>query len=84
MTNNLLRKNAENPKTGTVEVAREAKRGIIDIETLVETNQKLIDTITEVQQIQAEGREKRHNAEAELQLLERDLKNKLESVLINL
>lgn len=77
MTNNLLRKNAENLKTGTVEVAREAERGIIDIETLVETNQKLIETITEVQQIQAEGREKRHNAEAELQLLERDLKNKL-------
>ena len=77
MTNNLLRKNAENLKAGTVEVAREAERGIIDIETLVETNQKLIDTITEVQQIQAEGREKRHNAEAELQLLERDLKNKL-------
>lgn len=77
MTNNLLRKNAENLKTGTVEVAREAERGIIDIETLVETNQKLIDTITEVQQIQAEGREKRHSAEAELQLLERDLKNKL-------
>lgn len=77
MTNNLLRKNAENLKTGTIDVAREAERGIIDIETLVETNQKLIDTITEVQQIQADGREKRHSAEAELQLLERDLKNKL-------
>ena len=77
MTNNLLRKNAENLKMGTVEVAREAERGIIDIETLVETNQKLIDTITEVQQIQAEGREKRQSAEAELKLLESDLKRKL-------
>ena len=77
MTNNLLRRNAENLKAGTVDVAREAERGIIDIETLVETNQKLIDTITEVQQIQAESREKRQNAEVELQLLERNLKEKL-------
>lgn len=77
MTNRLLRQNAANLKTSTVEMARESERGIIDIETLTQTNQMLIDTITEVQQIQAEGREKRKNAEAEMMLMEKDLKQKL-------
>ncbi|MBO5179023.1 MAG: toxic anion resistance protein [Clostridia bacterium] len=77
MTNSLLRSNAEKLKTSTVEIARESERGIIDIETLVHTNQMLIDTITEVQQIQAEGREQRQNAEAELKLLEGNLKQQL-------
>ena len=77
MTNSLLRSNAEKLKTSTVEIARESECGIIDIETLVHTNQMLIDTITEVQQIQVEGREQRQNAEAELKLLEDNLKQKL-------
>lgn len=77
MTNRLLRQNAANLKTSTVEMARESERGIIDIETLTQTNQMLIDTITEVQQIQANGREQRQNAESEMLLMEKNLKQKL-------
>ena len=77
MTNELLRKNAEALKIGTVETAREAERGIIDIETLVETNQSLIDTINEVMQIQQEGRAKRIEAEKNLYQMEAELKKKL-------
>ena len=77
MTNDLLRKNAEMLKMGTIETAREAERGIIDIETLVETNQSLIDTINEVMAIQSEGRTKRIEAEKSLYQMETDLKKKL-------
>ena len=77
MTNELLRKNAETLKMGTIETAREAERGIIDIETLVETNQSLIDTINEVMTIQSEGRTKRIEAEKTLYQMETDLKKKL-------
>ena len=77
MTNELLRKNAEALKIGTVETAREAERGIIDIETLVKTNQDLIDTINEVMTIQTEGHNKRMEAEKQLQDMERELKAKL-------
>ncbi len=77
MTNELLRKNAQALKMGTVETAREAERGIIDIETLVETNQSLIDTINEVMQIQQEGRTKRIEAEKTLYQMETELKKKL-------
>ena len=77
MTNRLLRQNAANLKTGTVEMARESERGIVDIETLTKTNQMLIDTITEVQKIQNEGREQRQNAETEMLLMEKNLKQKL-------
>jgi len=77
MTNDLLRKNAETLKMGTIETAREAERGIIDIETLVETNQSLIDTINEVMAIQSEGRTKRIEAEKTLYQMETDLKKKL-------
>lgn len=77
MTNRLLRQNAANLKTGTVEMARESERGIVDIETLTKTNQMLIDTITEVQKIQSEGREQRQNAETEMLLMEKKLKQKL-------
>ena len=77
MTNELLRKNAQALKMGTVETAREAERGIIDIETLVETNQSLIDTINEVMQIQQEGRTKRIEAEKTLYQMENELKKKL-------
>lgn len=76
-TNELLRKNAEKLKMSTVEAAEESERGIVDIETLKETNQSLIETLDEVRRIQMEGAEKRHAAEAELVRIENDLKNKL-------
>lgn len=77
MTNELLKKNAEKLKMGTIETAREAERGIIDIETLTQTNQSLIDTITEVMKIQDEGRAKRLEAEKQLTIMESQLKQKL-------
>ena len=77
MTNDLLRKNAETLKMGTIETAKESERGIIDLETLVSTNQSLIDTINEVSRIQQEGRQKRAEAERTLATMERDLKQKL-------
>ncbi|MBQ8200513.1 MAG: toxic anion resistance protein [Clostridia bacterium] len=77
MTNELLRKNAETLKMGTIETAREAERGIIDIETLIKTNQDLIDTINEVMAIQKQGRQQRIEAERTLQAMEADLKKKL-------
>ena len=77
MTNELLRKNAEALKVGTVQTAKEAERGIIDIETLVQTNQDLIDTINEVMTIQSEGRAKRIEAEKTLYNMEAELKKKL-------
>ena len=77
LTNELLKKNAEKLKMATVETARESERGIVDMETLVETNEKLLSTIDEVMQIQNEGRQKRREAEARLTELEDQLKNKL-------
>lgn len=77
LTNELLRKNAERLKMATVETAKESERGIVDMETLVSTNEALISTIDEVIQIQREGREKRHEAEGKLQELENELKQKL-------
>ena len=77
MTNELLRKNAEMLHTSTVEVARESERGIVDIETLKNTNELLIKTFDEVIQIQAEGRQKRAEAEAEMRRMESELKQKM-------
>ena len=77
MTNRLLKKNAETLKMGTIETAKESERGIIDLETLVSTNQNLIDTINEVSRIQAEGRQKRAEAEKTLAHMEKELKEKL-------
>jgi uncharacterized protein YaaN involved in tellurite resistance len=77
MTNELLKRNAEKLKMGTLETAREAERGIIDIETLVETNQSLIDTINEVVDIQRQGHTKRIEAEKQLYQMEAQLKQKL-------
>ena len=76
-TNSLLKKNAEKLKTATVETARESERGIVDMETLIATNENLISTIDEVMRIQSEGREKRREAEVRLTELEDQLKNKL-------
>lgn len=77
MTNELLRKNAEKLKMATVETAKESERGIVDMETLKATNESLISTLDEVMNIQREGRQKRREAEAELQNMEQELKNKL-------
>ena len=77
MTNELLRKNAQALKMGTVETAREAERGIIDIETLKHTNKMLIDTMDEVLNIQQTGREKRRAAEQELATIESELRQKM-------
>lgn len=77
MTNELLKKNAEVLKTATIESARESERGIIDMETLKNTNANLISTLDEVMKIQADGREKRRIAEQEMQTMENELKQKL-------
>jgi uncharacterized protein YaaN involved in tellurite resistance len=77
MTNELLRKNAEALKMGTIEIAKESERGVADIETLAATNQSLIDTLEEVRSIQAEGSERRRAAEVELGRIEGELKQKL-------
>ena len=77
MTNELLRKNAETLKMGTIATAKEAERSVVDIETLQHTNQQLISTLDEVLTIQKEGAEKRKAAEAELGRIEGELKQKL-------
>ena len=77
MTNQLLRKNAEKLKMATVETAKESERGIVDMDTLKATNESLISTLDEVMNIQKEGRQKRAEAEAELQNMENELKKKL-------
>lgn len=77
MTNQLLRKNAEVLKMASVESAKESERGVVDLETLQNTNAALISTLDEVMQIQADGRVKRQAAEVELRKMEDELKNKL-------
>ena len=77
MTNELLQKNADLLKMGTVETAREAERSVVSIETLQHTNQQLISTLDEVMKIQTEGAQKRKEAEAELGRIEGELKQKL-------
>lgn len=77
MTNKLLTKNAETLKMATIETAKETERGIVDIETLKTTNASLISTLDEVLKIQEQGRQSRKQAEAELEKIENDLKNKL-------
>jgi len=77
VTNELLRKNAAVLHQSTVETARASEKSIVDINTLAETNQLLIQTLDEVMQIQAEGKEKRKQAEVELNRIENDLKNRL-------
>lgn len=77
MTNTLLKKNAETLHQATVDTAKESERGIVDLETLQHTNEQLISTLEEVQQIQKDGREKRAQAEQELAKIENELTNKL-------
>jgi len=80
MTNALLKKNAETLKVATIETAKENERGIVDIETLTQTNQTLISTLDEVMKIQEDGRAKRANAEVELQRIENEMREKLMNV----
>jgi len=80
MTNKMLKENAENLKMATIETAKEAERGIVDIETLTETNKKLIETLEEVKRIQTEGREKRVAAQQELRRIESELQKELTDV----
>lgn len=77
MTNELLKKNAETLKMATLETARESERGVVDIETLKQTNETLISTLDEVMQIQEEGRTRRREAEAELVQIENAMREKL-------
>ena len=76
-TNDLLKKNSELLKVSAIETARENERGIVDVETLQQTQNDLIETIQETLRIQQEGKEKRHAAEIELCHMEEDLKQKL-------
>ena len=80
MTNELLKKNSEALHSATVEITKESERGIVDIETLTKTNEDLIKTLDEIREIQKEGREKRANAENELNRIENELKEKLISI----
>ena len=77
LTNNLLKKNAEQLHTASVETAKESERGIVDIETLKKTNSELITTLDDVLKIQEEGRQKRAVAEQEMVKMESELKRKL-------
>lgn len=77
MTNELLKKNADALKMATIETVKESERGIVDMETIKHTNEQLISTMDEVLRIQAEGKEKRRNAEQELSQIEQELKTKL-------
>ena len=77
MTNRLLKSNADALKLASTETARESERGIVDLETLQYTNKQIIDTLTEVVQIQKDGSEKRRAAQAELGKLETEMKQKL-------
>jgi uncharacterized protein YaaN involved in tellurite resistance len=75
-TNELLRRNAENLKTGTIAVAEAAERGIIDIETLEKTQKDILDTLDEVLKIQEKGRQDRLAGEARMRVLEEEMKRK--------
>ncbi|MFQ8998332.1 toxic anion resistance protein [Allofournierella massiliensis] len=77
MTNELLKKNAAALKQGTIDTAKESERGIVDIETLQQTNKGLIETLDELAKIQTEGKQKRAAAEQELGRIEGELKQKL-------
>ena len=75
--NELLKKNADTLKMGTIATAKEAERSIVDIETLQQTNKQLIETLDELNKIRADGKAKRANAEQELGRIEGELKQKL-------
>jgi uncharacterized protein YaaN involved in tellurite resistance len=75
-TNELLKRNSENLKTGTIEIAKASERGVVDIETLEKTQENILSTLDEVLAIQADGRQKRTAGEARLKVLEEEMKQK--------
>jgi uncharacterized protein YaaN involved in tellurite resistance len=77
ITNELLKRNSEMLKTGSVDIARESERGIVELETLKKTNDDLISTLEEVRQIQVDGAARRREAEVELTRIEGELRKKL-------
>ncbi|MDD5888233.1 MAG: toxic anion resistance protein [bacterium] len=83
LTNEMLSKNSETLKQGTLEVARESERAIVDIETLKKTNKDLIETLDGVIKIHEEGRVKRAQAEEELKNIEQELKDKILEINVN-
>ena len=76
-TNELLKKNAATLKQGTIDIAKESERGIVDIETLQQTNKQLIETLDELNKVRADGKVKRANAEQELGRIEGELRQKM-------
>ena len=83
LTNDMLQKNSETLKQGSLEIAKESERAIVDIETLRKTNKDLIDTLDGVIKIHEEGRAKRAEAEVELQNIEQELKDKILEINVN-
>ena len=77
LTNEMLKKNSETLKQGTIDIAKESERAIVDVETLKKTNKDLIETLDSVIKIHEEGRTKRAEAEVELQNIEKELKDKI-------
>ena len=77
LTNDMLKKNSETLKQGSIKIAEESERAIVDIETLRKTNQDIIDTLNKVVEIHENGRIKRQESEKELEALERELKEKV-------
>ena len=77
LTNDMLKKNSETLKQGSIKIAEESERAIVDIETLRKTNQDIIETIDKVIEIHKNGRIKRQESEKELESLEQELKDKL-------
>ena len=77
MTNDMLKKNSETLKQGSIDIAKESEKAIIDIETLKKTNRDIIETLDTVIKIHEDGRVKRAEAEKELETIEKELKDKL-------
>ncbi|MBR2678615.1 MAG: toxic anion resistance protein, partial [Bacilli bacterium] len=77
LTNEMLKKNSETLKQGSIDIAKESERAIVDLETLKKTNSDLITTLDEIVKIHAEGRKQREEAEVELNKIEIELKDKL-------
>ena len=82
-TNEMLKKNSEMLKQGTIEIAEESEKAIVDVETLQKTNRDIIETLDKVLEIHANGREKRMEAEKELVNIEQELKDKLLEIKVN-
>ncbi|MBR0350470.1 MAG: toxic anion resistance protein [Clostridia bacterium] len=83
LTNDMLKKNSELLKQGSIEVAQESERAIVDIETLKKTNQDIIETLDKVIEIHENGRKQRQEAEIELQNIEKELKDKMVEIRVN-